>query len=157
MDGLPSGIVVAFAGDFPKIPQGWHECDGSELDRNSYAQLFDAIGTRYGGDGNPIFRLPDYRGYFLRALTSDDMRDPDAPNRGVGSYQEDGMQNHGHVITGLRLEAQGGGGFEGGGLASNSSQGDHWPQPFQSFGVINARATSETRPKNVAVIYIIKC
>lgn len=38
-------------------------CDGSEISRTTYADLFDIIGTTYGiGDGSTTFNLPNLRG-----------------------------------------------------------------------------------------------
>lgn len=40
-------------------------CDGSVVARETYADLFAAIGTVYGaGDGSTTFKLPDYRNFF---------------------------------------------------------------------------------------------
>ncbi len=44
-------------------PDNWHFCDGAELDRGDYADLFTLIGTVFGdGDGINTFKLPDLRG-----------------------------------------------------------------------------------------------
>ncbi|ADL53204.1 phage tail protein [Clostridium cellulovorans] len=44
-------------------PQGWLICDGSAVSRETYANLYTAIGTTYGnGDGTTTFNLPDMRG-----------------------------------------------------------------------------------------------
>jgi microcystin-dependent protein len=57
----PTGTIVAFAGT--AAPTGWLLCDGSEVSRESYAELFTAIGSLYGdGDGVNTFNLPDLRG-----------------------------------------------------------------------------------------------
>src|SRR5205814_8184628 len=62
---IPAGTVVAFAG--PVAPPGWLVCDGMEVDRGKFPDLFAAIGTVHGsGNGATTFRLPDYRGMFLR-------------------------------------------------------------------------------------------
>lgn len=46
-----------------RIPSGWLECDGSEVDRVTEADLFAAIGTSWGvGDGSTTFNLPDFQG-----------------------------------------------------------------------------------------------
>lgn len=48
------------------VGEGWLLCDGSEVSRTTYANLFTAIGTRYGaGDGSSTFTLPDLRGRSL--------------------------------------------------------------------------------------------
>ena len=53
-----------------KNPKGrWLFCDGRELSREAYPDLFEAIGTTYGeGNGTTTFNIPDRRGYFGRCL-----------------------------------------------------------------------------------------
>ena len=56
----PTGFVSAFAGS--TAPTGWLICDGSEVNRILYNDLFQVIGTAYGsGDGSTTFNLPDLR------------------------------------------------------------------------------------------------
>lgn len=58
---MPSGIISAFAGSV--APTGYLLCDGREVSRTTYADLFAVIGTTYGaGDGSTTFDLPDLRG-----------------------------------------------------------------------------------------------
>lgn len=58
---VPTGVVVYAAGS--DLGSGWLLCDGSQVSRTTYANLFDVIGTRYGaGDGSTTFTLPDIRG-----------------------------------------------------------------------------------------------
>ena len=53
----PSGAVIMYGGG--TAPSGWLVCDGSAVSRTTYADLFTAIGTRYGtGDGSTTFNLP---------------------------------------------------------------------------------------------------
>lgn len=43
-------------------PDGWLRCDGSAISRETYAALFDVLGSTWGdGDGNTTFNLPDFR------------------------------------------------------------------------------------------------
>jgi len=57
----PVGTVVDFAG--PAAPAGWLMCDGTAVDRVTYADLFNIIGTTYGsGNGTTTFNVPDTRG-----------------------------------------------------------------------------------------------
>ena len=57
-DTFPVGSVSAYAGE--NIPTNWLRCDGQEVSRTEYAELFNAIGTTYGtGDGSTTFNLPD--------------------------------------------------------------------------------------------------
>jgi len=58
--GVPVGTIVAWPTDTP--PDGWLLCDGSEVSRTEYADLFNVIGTTFGaGDGSTTFNLPDLR------------------------------------------------------------------------------------------------
>lgn len=58
---VPTGSIIEFAGSTP--PTGWLLCDGSEVSRTTYSDLFTAIGTTYGsGDGSTTFNLPNLQG-----------------------------------------------------------------------------------------------
>lgn len=52
--------IRMFAGPF--VPRSWRLCDGTLLPVRDYKDLFELIGTRYGGDGVHHFALPDLRG-----------------------------------------------------------------------------------------------
>lgn len=54
-----AGVVLAFSGT--TVPAGYLLCDGSAKSRTTYAELFSAIGTTYGGSGSN-FNLPNYQG-----------------------------------------------------------------------------------------------
>ena len=54
------GFIKTFAGATP--PEGTLLCDGSAVSRDTYSELFAAIGTTWGeGDGSTTFNLPDLR------------------------------------------------------------------------------------------------
>lgn len=47
----------------------WYLCNGQELARLDFPELFALIGTNFGaGDSATTFNLPDYRGKFLRGF-----------------------------------------------------------------------------------------
>lgn len=60
----PSGSMMMYAG--AAAPTGWLLCDGSAVDRTTYAALYAALGgasSPWGeGDGSTTFNLPDMRG-----------------------------------------------------------------------------------------------
>ena len=57
----PAGVVITYAGS--TAPEGWLLCDGSAVSRDTYATLFDVIGTTYGvGDGSTTFNVPNLSG-----------------------------------------------------------------------------------------------
>jgi microcystin-dependent protein len=43
-------------------PKGWALCNGATLAINQNQALFSLLGTRYGGNGQTTFMLPDLRG-----------------------------------------------------------------------------------------------
>lgn len=55
------GEIKIFAGS--TAPDGYLMCNGQEVSRTEYAELFAVIGTAYGvGDNSTTFNIPDYRG-----------------------------------------------------------------------------------------------
>ena len=57
--GMPPGVVLPWAGAYQTAPAGWLPCGwGNQANKNTYPALYNAIGTYYGGDGNPNFTLP---------------------------------------------------------------------------------------------------
>lgn len=77
-----------------KNPKGrWLFCDGREISRADYPELFEAIGTTYGeGDGTTTFNIPDRRGYFGRCLDAGAGVDYQS-DREIGSKQGDAIRN----------------------------------------------------------------
>ena len=61
IQGVNTGIIVPWSDS--SIPSGFLECDGSNVSRTTYADLFAVVGTTYGsGDGSTTFTLPDLQG-----------------------------------------------------------------------------------------------
>lgn len=55
------GEIRQYAGE--TAPSGWLLCDGSAINRITYSELFEVIGTTYGeGNGSTTFNIPDMRG-----------------------------------------------------------------------------------------------
>lgn len=70
-DNFPIGSIIAYGGT--ELPNNWLICDGSEISRTAYKELFANIGTAYGeGDGSTTFNLPDMRGKVGIGLDSTD-------------------------------------------------------------------------------------
>lgn len=60
---LPLGSIIPFAGTKAKLPDTYLFCNGNEVSRTEYADLFNIIGTIYGeGDGSTTFNLPNLVG-----------------------------------------------------------------------------------------------
>lgn len=135
---LPIGAIVAVPYTTPDTD--FLECNGAAISRTTYAALFAKMGTTFGvGDGSTTFNLPDFRGEFLRGY--DNGRGVDA-SRVFGSSQSDAFKAHTHTYTlqtGSQATSSGG---EVGGANSSSTTG--------------SSGSSETRPRNIAIMYQIK-
>ncbi len=161
---LPAGVIVAWASNGTP-PERWLLCDGRTVSRTANPDLYAAIGTAHGaGDGVTTVNLPDYRGRFLRGANNAVSPELDPGPRsamasggaadGVGSVQDDLFKSHTHSATGT-----GYGYLEW--LQSGSEVGlptGSWKMRWRSStGDPSSGAGAETRPKNAAVNWIIKC
>ena len=58
-NGAPTGGLIMWGTG--TAPSGWLLCDGTAVNRTTYAALFAVIGTTFGvGDGTTTFNLPNY-------------------------------------------------------------------------------------------------
>ena len=158
------GTINAYGGSTVPVGSGWLLCNGASLSSTDYPELFTVIGTSFGngstdGDGNLAsgdFNLPDLRGRFARGLdttdSAQDPRDPDRATRTVGSFQDDAFQGHRHAED---YEIVYGGSFGAGTGYSGGNVGEVG-DPINDGINGDPRISSETRPDNVAVNYIIK-
>lgn len=138
-----TGCVAAFAMNSP--PTGWLKCNGAAVSRTTYAALFAAIGTTFGsGNGSTTFNLPDLRGEFVRGWA--DNRAVDT-GRAFGSTQGDVFKAHTHTA---RLRSSGS--STGSALAGNDNSLD----TAHDFTTGSTGDATETRPRNVALLYCIK-
>lgn len=141
---VPVGSVITFAGK--TAPAGYLICDGSSVGKTAYPDLFSAIGTTYGfGEFAYEFKLPDLRGEFIRGF--DGGRGVDT-NRSFGSAQSDDIKNHTHAgnsgpATSSTSDLKGG-------AFRSSDQGSY------NTGEFPGSDSTETRPRNVAMLYCIK-
>ena len=58
IEGIPTATIVPWTS--ASVPSGFLECNGANVSRTTYADLFAIVGTTYGtGDGSSTFGLPD--------------------------------------------------------------------------------------------------
>ena len=146
------GMIASFA--MSGAPAGWIVCNGAEYAIADYGDLYTAIGTTWGaltngsgGAGSTHFRVPDLRGEFLRGW--DNGRGVDS-GRSFADSQGDELKSHSHSIT--LLESSYGGYYEY--YAQSKRLGDN-PRVFRT-SYTNGFGGSETRPRNIAILYCIK-
>tara|TARA_Y100000052_G_scaffold11683_1_gene11518 strand:+ start:2162 stop:3283 length:1122 start_codon:yes stop_codon:yes gene_type:complete len=172
--GVPTGAVFCVA--IASIPTGYLECNGAAVSRTTYAALFAFIGTQYGsGNGSSTFNLPDLRGEFIRGF--DNGRGIDS-GRSIGSLQTDLFKVHdhdadaaavsdvtdpGHIheMRGFGTDDDGGARIAGGN--SNAVRDDAMIANQTGVTVstdvtvdVDDEGGTETRPRNIAMMYIIK-
>jgi microcystin-dependent protein len=142
---VPSGGIMAFA--MNSEPSGWLAANGSAVSRTLYAALFAAIGTTYGaGDGSTTFTLPDLRGYFVRGSgTNSD----GAASGTFGGKQADSFADHNHTIN----SGQQNGSSNGCGANNTYQKANDYAC---GLGATGSSGGTETRPKNIAMLYCIK-
>lgn len=139
LTGVPVGSILPWSSN--NIPTGWLECNGQIVNRTTYNLLFAVINTIYGaGDGITTFAVPDLRGVVPRGLDRGRGLDIDGKDRTIGSYQADEFKSHSHNSDKL---------IASNGLAAGNSYATVI-SPSSSTG------GTETRMKNIAVIYVIK-
>jgi len=123
---VPTGAIMAFG--MNSVPTGWLECNGQST--SGYTALAALVGAN----------VPDLRGYFVRGW--DNSRGVDNA-RVFASAQDDQFKAHTH--GGVPL-------FNG-----DDDRGDS----SSNFNISNTGNTAssggtETRPKNIALLYCIK-
>lgn len=144
--GVPAGAVMSFA--MNSAPAGWLAANGNEYAKTgTYAALFAAISTTYGetngsgGAGTSHFRVPDLRGYFVRGSGTNS----DGTAAGTfGAKQADDLKSHTHTVYGVT-----GGVFTSTGIFLSGTSGNGNQTSAPTGG-------TETRPKNIALLYCIK-
>ena len=66
---VPTGMILPFLGT--SVPEGFLLCNGSNVSRTTYANLFQVIGTKCGaGDGSTTFTLPNLHRKFAEYTTT---------------------------------------------------------------------------------------
>nr|BAR23584.1 phage tail fiber protein [uncultured Mediterranean phage uvMED] len=172
---VPTGSVHMMA--TTTAPSGYLKCNGAAVSRTTYADLFTIIGTTHGaGDGSSTFNVPDLRGEFVRGW--DDSRGVDS-GRSFGSSQSDANKQHNHGVTdpghghsindpGHIHQVQYSNSDSGDGVIEESGTGLSGQEPTLSAttgiainlghtGIsINNDGGSEARPRNIAMMYVIK-
>lgn len=168
-NGVPTGTIVAFAGAEINIPKGWVLCDGRAL-------------AGIAGSNNLVALIganaPNLQGMFLRGTGTSPVNGEVGP--ALGATQDDGLESHLHAKGTLDVPANSGGhvhtttyplekSFDDGDSGSNyrydrnggdgthnrntNAGGEH---DHSITGSTANTGTTETRPVNYGVNYIIK-
>ena len=183
VQGVPSGSVFCMA--VATVPSGYLECNGAAVSRTTYSVLFAVIGTAYGtGDGSSTFNLPDLRGEFVRGFDNGKGTDS-GRSIATSQSAQNASHNHSISLSGTTsTKSLTGGirkiseGFNANGSASGvftktqdgtnsitesastspvggvDFDGSH-NHTFSASGTSGSQG-GEARPRNIAMMYVIK-
>uniref|UniRef100_UPI00300DDEA7 phage tail protein n=1 Tax=Bartonella sp. CB60 TaxID=3113619 RepID=UPI00300DDEA7 len=128
---------------------------------------FEAIGEQWGADSETTFKVPDFRGMFLRGLDSGRGVDPE---RDFASKQENSIKEHTHNCT-LETASEHAHNFRYYGVGFSTGDIGH-RNPYYSReltsgmtqlsgahmhkATISSTGEAETRSVNATVVYAIK-
>ena len=183
IEGVPTGSVFCMA--VATVPSGYLECNGQTLSRSTYAALFAIIGTQYGAPSGSTFKVPDLRGEFIRGFDNGRGVNPNR-SIGSLEGDDNKLHNHAIDITSQPVTLVGSiDGIGEGFLASGSASGVFSKKPDGSRTITETDSTSfvagvnfnanhshaitgntansggdgvtgESRPRNIAMMYVIK-
>lgn len=148
VESNPVGTIIAVA--YTGVPEGYMHCNGAAVNRTTYVNLFNKIGTHYGdGDGSTTFNLPNTVDRFLEGGT------------GAGNYYEAGLPNITGNISAFRS-------YIGGAFAGDFSTNryDGWQDGEDEYALSTSfdasrsnriyGASTTVQPPAMTVIYCIK-
>lgn len=148
VDSNPVGTIIAVA--YTGVPEGYMHCNGAAVNRTTYVNLFNKIGTTYGaGDGSTTFNLPNTVARFLEG------------GIGAGTYYEAGLPNITGNISAFKSSISGA--FVG---SNNTNRYDGWNDNEDEYAVSTSfdasrsnsiyGASTTVQPPAMTVIYCIK-
>ncbi|MBR6636827.1 MAG: tail fiber protein, partial [Phascolarctobacterium sp.] len=127
---VPVGTIIAYAAN--QNPEGYILCNGANVSRTTYADLFAVIGTTYGaGDGSTTFTLPNLIDRFIEGSST------------AGNYHNAGLPN---ITGGSNIFTHGNGCFKDCGSSGALSNTDR-----TSTSVWTACREGGSQPQGVTV------
>lgn len=136
MNAIPVGTIISYYG--ATAPVGYLACNGGSFSATTYPKLYALLGKA---------TTPDLRGLFVRGYDTRNTVDPQGAARALGSVQADDFKAHNHSTTFKRDRSSG--------ALGNAVLGDEDYYGLQPMSTTNVGG-SETRPKNIALLFCIK-
>jgi len=166
---VPIGTVFSHLGY--SAPENYVLLNGTTLSKTAYYDLWTfaqannltttntSLTTKFIDLQNGNFKVPDFRGYFIRGLDNTGLIDVDGSGRGIADIQADDFKSHDHDIA--RTNSSSDGEWPAAGYQNIMSGDRGWTYTNLATAggnhqFIGSRGGSETRPKNLTANYIIK-
>ena len=156
--GVPVGSIIPWSGS--QVPSGWFLCNGQAISRTTYADLFSAVGTTYGGgDSSSTFNLPDLRGRTVVGLDNMGGVNAGVITGGWGSTLGGKYGEEAHQLTIAEMPTHSHNGW--GNPAYGAYDGHSSPLVTHVYSGVPTSTTGGDRPHNIvqpsmALGYIIK-
>ena len=154
---VPHGTILPYYGTTNQVPDRFLICDGTNVTTNNYPELCSVLTNANKSlmVSDQVVKLPDLRGMFLRGLDAGGMIVTNEQGRLLGSLQRDTVGPHEHRV-GFRVD----GSIGSNGPKVNPAVIAVTPPDVAQFektrGILGGTPSTETRPVNVAVNFIIK-
>lgn len=147
-DTLPVGSITLWSGS--TTPTNWLLCDGREVSRETYSELFAAIGTIWGaGDGSTSFNLPDFTDKFTLGAGGDvDLAETGGEKEVTLTVAHIPPHNHSSLVYNST-------GF-GGQIASSNGTGGNRDGESYNIGNTGGGQAHNNMPPYVGSYYVIK-
>jgi len=128
-----SGQVIT-AANYPALVTNTYigDTNNSNTAYQYFYKCSDALGATRSTAG-PYYRLPDFRGVFLRGLDIGGTRNPNGTSDFLGNFLADALQGHYHTIT--NINNYGGYSGSGNGATAYANNPGGTGTPFSAFVV----------------------
>lgn len=150
-NNIYTGKIEIFSGSADAIPTGFLLCNGQEVSRETYSNLFDAIGTVYGeGNGVNTFNVPNLIDKFVEGGNSaGEEKEAGLPNitgsiRAYNDYQ--GVASGVFYAKALGTVSKGGTTYTGGDFLFDASR----------CSSVYKDGTKTVQPASLTMLYVIK-
>jgi len=116
---VPLGVILPFSGIISKIPVGYLLCNGSDVSKTEYADLYRIIGDTYGTSTTTTFKIPDLTDRFIYGSSTN-------ANIKGGSdtvtLNQNHLPDHTHPLNGTSASATANGDHNHGGFTDNGDK-----------------------------------
>lgn len=142
--------VVAF--DF--APQGWLSCNGQLLPISQYTALFSLLGTRYGGDGQTTFALPNLNGRAIVGVDNNQFQLGNVGGNRAVTLLTSNLPAHSHSLDTQQVSAtatiqpQGSSGYG----TTNDPSGNVWANVSDGVNNLNSYTADTSQLANMKPI-----